>query len=67
MRRQILKSMKAHALGQIEKHKMNVNIYLENAVGVGEHINTLETIEKEMDMIGHFEEQLEVIEKYFSK
>ena len=46
---------------------MNVNIYLDNAVGVGEHINTLETIEKEMDMIGHFEEQLEVIEKYFSK
>ena len=39
MREQILKSMKAHALGQIEKHKMNVNIYLENAVGVGEHIN----------------------------
>ena len=27
MREQILKSMKAHALGQIEKHKMNVNIY----------------------------------------
>ena len=30
MREQILKSMKAHALGQIEKHKMNVSIFLDN-------------------------------------
>jgi hypothetical protein len=36
-----------------------------NAVGVGEHSDILETIEKELAIIAEYHDQLEVLEKYF--
>ena len=44
MKQQIVEAMIKHAEGHIEKHKMNVEIFLEKAVGVGEHNDILETI-----------------------
>ena len=37
MREQLLAAIKAHAQGEIAKHKVNVNLYLEHRVGIGEH------------------------------
>ena len=53
------------AEGQIEKHKTNVEIYLQNSVGVGEHTDILESIEKEINKIGHYQEQIDVLNKFF--
>ena len=33
----MIKAMKDHAVGHIAKHKMNVEIYLNNPAGIGEH------------------------------
>tara|TARA_X000001382_G_C3116143_1_gene161625 strand:+ start:249 stop:452 length:204 start_codon:yes stop_codon:yes gene_type:complete len=65
MRDQILQALKQHAEGQIIKHKTNVDIYLNSTTGIGEHSDIVETIEKELKIIGGYKEQLEVIEKYF--
>ena len=46
MREQMIQALKNHAKAQIAKHKMNVEIYLQKAVGVGEHSDILETMEK---------------------
>ena len=35
MRDKIIQAMKDHAIGHIKKHKMNVDIYIDKAVGVG--------------------------------
>ena len=43
-REQIIQAVKQHAIGHIEKHKMNVEIYLKQSVGIGEHGDILETI-----------------------
>tara|TARA_B100000676_G_scaffold309183_1_gene372049 strand:+ start:66 stop:272 length:207 start_codon:yes stop_codon:yes gene_type:complete len=64
-REEIIKSMIAHAEGQIAKHKMNVEIFLQNGVGVGEHNDVLETIEKEINSIGKYQEQLDVLKNHF--
>ena len=64
-REEIIKSLIAHAEGQIAKHKANVEIFLNNAVGVGEHNDVLETIEKEINSIGKYQEQIEMLKKYF--
>jgi len=64
MRREIIEALKANALGAIKKHKMNVEIYLANPVGIGEHPDVLSAIETELDQISHYHDQLEVIEKY---
>ena len=53
------------AKGHIKMHSMNVEIYLNNAVGVGEHPDVLEAVEKELEVIAKYHDQLEVINKYF--
>ena len=65
MREQILESLKSHAVGHINKHKMNVEIYLNNPAGIGEHPDILEAIEQELKVIAEYEDQLEILEKYF--
>tara|TARA_R110002167_G_scaffold355775_1_gene570224 strand:- start:390 stop:524 length:135 start_codon:yes stop_codon:yes gene_type:complete len=42
-----------------------VDIYLRNAIGIGEHSDIVETIEKEIDHIAKYQDQLDIIEKYF--
>ena len=65
MREQILRALIAHAQGDIAKHKANVEIYLEHPAGVGEHTDILESIEKELDTIAKYQDQIDVIKKYF--
>jgi hypothetical protein len=65
LREQILESLKSHAVGHINKHKMNVEIYLTNPAGIGEHPDVLEAIEAELKVIAEYEDQLQLIDKYF--
>ena len=67
MRNQIISALLAHAQGDIQKHKMNVEVYLKNPVGIGEHSNVMEAIEEELNMIAKYEDQVEVLKKYFKK
>ena len=46
MRDKIKESLIAHAEGHIKKHSANVEIYLNNSIGIGEHSDIIETIEK---------------------
>tara|TARA_R100000388_G_scaffold89111_1_gene69723 strand:+ start:80 stop:289 length:210 start_codon:yes stop_codon:yes gene_type:complete len=64
-RNQILLALRQHAEGQIAKHKTNVDIYLNNTTGIGEHSDIVETIEKELNHIGKYKEQLDVLKTYF--
>jgi hypothetical protein len=64
MREQIIKALLAHAQGDIAKHKANVEIYLTNPAGIGEHSNVLEAIEQELNMIAKYQDQIDVIQKY---
>ena len=64
LRQQILESLKSHAVGQINKHKMNVEVYLQNPAGIGEHPDVMEAIEEELGQISKYHDQLEVIETY---
>jgi hypothetical protein len=65
MREKLLTALEAHAKGHIEKHRINVEIYLTNSVGIGEHSDIIETIEKELDEIAKYQDHLELIKKYF--
>ena len=67
MREQLIKALLAHAQGDIAKHKANVEIYLTNPAGIGEHSNVVEAIEQEINMIAKYQDQIDVINKYFKK
>lgn len=65
MKEEILNAVKKHAEGHIAKHKANVNILIKKNVGVAEHPDVIETIEKELDIIAKYNDQLEMLKKYF--
>ena len=65
MRNQIISALLAHAQGDIQKHKMNVEVYLSNPVGIGEHPDVMEAIEQELNMIAKYEDQVSVIKNTF--
>ena len=65
MRDQLIKALLAHAQGDIQKHLANVVVYLTNPVGIGEHSNVMEAIEEELNMIAKYQDQIDVIQKYF--
>ena len=64
-RENMIIAIEDHAKGHIAKHKMNVEVYLKNAAGVGEHPDIIEAIEKELKVIAEYDDQLSVINKYF--
>ena len=66
MTNDLLKAVVAHADGQIEKHKINVLVQCKNSVGVAEHGDHVETIQKEMEQIAHYEDIKDVVRKHFS-
>ena len=67
MREQLIKALLAHAQGDIAKHKANIEVYIANPVGIGEHSNIVEAIEGELDMIAKYQDQIDIINKYFKK
>ena len=66
-RKMIYDALIEHAKGHIAKHSANVEVYMEKAVGVGEHPDILEAIEKELTIIAQYHDQIEVLEKYIKR
>ena len=65
MKEQIVRALLSHAQGEINYHKTNVNVYLNNPVGIGEHPDVMGAIATELDQIAKYHDQVEVIERYF--
>ena len=67
MRKQLLNALLAHAQGEIAMHRANVEVYLTNPVGIGEHSDVTGAIGEELDKIARYHDQIEVLTKYFKK
>jgi hypothetical protein len=65
MRTRMITALTAHYQGEIAKHKMNVEAFFNNPVGVGEHIDIMETISAEIGKIAEFEDKLAMLELHF--
>jgi hypothetical protein len=66
LREKTISALKNNAIGNISKAKVNVEVYLHNPVGIGEHPDVLGAIQEQLDIIAHEEERLEVLDKHFS-
>ena len=65
MRKQLLNALVAHAQGEIAMHRANIEIYLTNPVGIGEHPDVTQAMQEELDKIARWHDQIEVINTYF--
>ena len=66
LRENIIKALIDKFEGEISAHKINVEIMLENTVGVGDHPNITETIEQELEIISKYDDKLNVLRKYLT-
>jgi hypothetical protein len=67
MRDKMISATRAHALAHIEKHRMNVEVYLTNPVGIGEHSDIMDAIEKEIEEMAKYNDHIEILDKYFKE
>ena len=63
----MLNAVRRHASAHIEKHRINIEVYLTNPVGVGEHSDIMDAIEKELEEMAKYHDHLEILEHYFSE
>jgi len=61
----LLDALRKHAEGHIAKHKANVLVYLNNPVGVGEHPDIIDTMEKEVLEIAKYQDVIDMLDQHF--
>ena len=64
MRIAILNALEAKYEAQIAEADATINIYLNNSVGIGEHPQHLEEINKQIEKIANAKEKLEVLDEF---
>jgi len=65
MRDILINAIRSHLAGQINKHLANVEVYMNNTIGIGEHSDIIETIELELEKVSNYHDKLEMLTKYF--
>ena len=60
----LFKALIAKLEGEIEVAKANIKVYERQSVGIGEHIDIVETIEKEVQKIADAHDKIEAIQTY---
>ena len=63
LREKLLEALKKRYEGQIAEGFATINIYLQNPVGIGEHPQHLDEIDKLLGQIKEAEEKLSLIDK----
>ena len=66
MRTDLIKASQLHFKAHIEKHRINIENLLDNGVGVPEHPDIMETIEKELAIMADYDDKLSILDKYFT-
>mgnify|MGYP001247793722 FL=1 len=64
MRREILDALRARYEADIAEASATINIYLTNSVGIGEHPQHLEEVNKQIDKIAQAKEKIDVLEQF---
>ncbi len=64
LKRALLDALEARYEAQISEADATVKIYLENSVGIGEHPQHIDEIDKQFEKISAAQEKLEVLEDF---
>ena len=61
MKNKIIEALKAKYSGEMEYHRMNIDVYLKNPVGIGEHPDILGAIDSEVEKLASVTEKLQTL------
>lgn len=62
MRNKIIDALSEHFVAHINKHKMNVEIMLDNPMAIHDHTDFMSAIEEELAHIAEYQDKLEALE-----
>ena len=65
MRKSILDALEARYEAEVAAAHAVINIYLENSVGIGEHPQHLQEVDKQLEKIAQAEEKLDALESFY--
>ena len=66
MRQRLLDAARAHFESNIHRHRMNVEVMLNNPIAIHDHTDWMAAMEAEIAQIAEYEDKLEVLNKHFS-
>lgn len=65
LRDKLIAASQEHFRAHVEKHRMNIEVILENPTAIHGHTDVMDAIEKELAEIADYEDKLEMLNKYF--
>ena len=65
MKKQLIDALEANFSANILKHRINVEVMLNNPIAIHDHTDWMAAVEKEIAHIAEYEDKLEVLHKYF--
>jgi len=63
----ILEALKKKYEGDIAIAKANVQVYVDNAAGIGEHSNIVQAVDEQMELIADAQDKLDVLKQWDNK
>jgi|TARA_X000001036_G_scaffold184261_1_gene174057 hypothetical protein len=51
--------------GEVAMAKANIDVYMKNPAGIGEHPDVVQAVETQIEVIANAEEKIETIRKHF--
>jgi hypothetical protein len=67
MREAMVSALLHDAGAKIELARVNIEVYLNNSVGVGDHPNITETIQGQLDIMSQNKDRLNILMEYFDE
>ena len=67
IRDMLIDAQTSYLVGGINKHKANIEVYMNNTIGIGAHSDIIETIDLELEKLATYHDKLEMLVKYFPK
>ena len=61
MKKQMLQALRSHAIGNLNLHKTNIDVYFANPAGIGEHSDIMEAVQAELDKMATHEDRLSML------
>ena len=63
----LLASLRLRAVGNVNLHKTNIAVYLNNPAGIGEHSDIMEAVQSELDKMAQHQDRIELIDSIRSE
>ena len=61
MRDVLINATRSHLAGHINKHLANVEVYMNNTVGIGEHSDIMEAVQAELDKMAIHQDRIAML------